>query len=242
MSLLLQTEKEEKMEDPPNSSNLRLFNDWATLVVGPEKKVFKMHKGLLCSVSPYFKAALKGDFKEAQEQVIELTEYDSQTMEYFQFWLYTQSILDKEETVSNIGWHVLVELYILGEVRLIAILQNQVIDLVIRKAIKDNNFPPSRTIYDIFDKTCPESPLRKFIVYASARNGCLDEWEWAFTDEGAIAQRDFLKDLVVEMYSDRKAKQERDFWKIRCDYHVHTEREARCSEDTPNPDKLLPTD
>ena len=198
-----------------------------------------MHKGLLCSVSPYFRAALESDFKEAQEQVIELTEDDSQTMEYFQFWLYTQSILDKEETVSNISWHFLIELYVLGEIRLIATLQNQVIDLMIRKTIKDNQVPTLKTMYDIFDKTCPGSPLRKLIVDCSARLCNLPTWQWDFIDGTERAQRDFLKDLVVEVYNDRAKKQERDIWKIRCTYHTHAEGEARCSENIPCPDKVL---
>ena len=198
-----------------------------------------MHKGLLCSVSPYFKAALEGDFKEAQEKVIELTEDDSKTMEYFQFWLYAQSILDKEETVSSIEWDLLVELYVLGEARMIATLQNQVIDLMIRKATKENALPNNETMYDIFGKTCPGSPLRKFIVECSARLCVIPDWTWDFVDGAEKAQRDFLKDLVLEMYIDRAKKQEQDFWKIRCSYHTHAEGDARCSKDTPNPEKVL---
>ena len=222
-----------------NSNDVRLFKDLVTLVVGPEKKPFKVHKGLLCSVSPVFKAALEGDFKEAQEQVIELTEDNSETIEYFQFWLYAQSILDTEERVSSIEWHVLMELYMLGEIRLIASLQNQVIDLMIRKTAISKSLPEHKVMYDIFDKTSPGSPLRKLIVQTSARTGNLSEWEWGFADTSVIAQRDFLKDLVLELYRDRKTKQEQDFWKIRCTYHTHAEGEGRCSEDTPNPDREL---
>ncbi|MCJ1389249.1 hypothetical protein MMC18_002105 [Xylographa bjoerkii] len=198
-----------------------------------------MHKGLLCSVSPYFKAALEGAYKEAQEQTIELIEDNAETMEYFQLWLYTQSILDKDDTVSSIEWHILMELYVLGELRLISDLQNQAMDFMIRKAAKTNALPEHKVMYDIFERTCPGSPLRKFIVEASARTSDLPNWKWDFVEGGETAQRDFLKDLVVEIYSDRARKQERNFWKIRCSYHIHREGEPRCPENTPNPDTVL---
>jgi len=238
MSLLTETQKEEKTEGQPITRR-KLFTDWATLIVGPEKKVFKMHRGLLCSVSPYFKTALEGDFKEAQEQKIELTEDDCEAMEYFQFWLYTQSILDKEETVSDIEWRILMELYVFGETRLITTLQNQVLDLIIRKVAKGKNLPEHKIMYDIFEKTCPGSSLRNYIVEASARIGNLAVWKWDFVDGEEIAQRDFLKELVVEMYKERTNKGERDFWMNRCSYHIHAEGEPRCSEYTPNPDNVL---
>ncbi|MCJ1283878.1 hypothetical protein MMC26_003209 [Xylographa opegraphella] len=242
MALLLDTNKEEKTKEPQlgRRNNLKLFNDWVTLVVGPEKKIFKMHMGLLCSVSPYFKAALEGDFKEAQEQVIELTEDDSEIIEYFQFWLYTQSILDEDETMSHIEWEILVGLYVLGDSRLIVTLQNHVMDLLLRNITYDRELPEFETIYGIYEKTCPASLLRRFIVEASARHADLDTWEWNFVDGVETAQRDFLKDLVLEVDKDHDKRQERDLWKIRCSYHIHTEGEARCSEDTPNPYKVRP--
>ncbi|MCJ1404985.1 hypothetical protein MMC11_008211, partial [Xylographa trunciseda] len=213
-----------------------LLNDWATLIVGPEKKTFKMHEGLLCSISPFFKAALEGDFKEAQEHTIELIDDDPEIMEYFQLWLYTQSILDHEETVSDIEWGVLLELYVLREIRLISTLQNQVIDLMIRKLAKANELPGLDMMCGSFARTFPKSSLRKFLIEASARVGTLDEWSWDFTEGNEVAQRDYLNDLVLELYNDRENKQRRDFWKIRCTYHTHAEGEPRCSENTPNPD------
>ncbi|MCJ1379094.1 hypothetical protein MMC17_002194 [Xylographa soralifera] len=238
MSLLPDTKEETTMDQP--IKRRKLFTDVATLVVGPEKQVFKMHKELLCSVSPYFKAALEGDFKEAQEQKIELAEDDPETIEYFQLWLYMQSILDKEETVSSINWGALIKLYLLGETRLITTLQNQVIDLMIRKMYDGKKLLGHKLKYEVFDKTSPGSPLRKLIAEVSAQIGVLPEWKWSFVDGGEVAQRDFLKDLVLEMYRDRATRQEQDFWKIRCSYHIHAEGEARCSEDTPNPDTVLP--
>ena len=214
---------------------LRLLDSPVTLLVGPEKTVFTMHKGLLCAVSSYFKAALEGDFKEAQEQTIELSEDDPQAMKYFQLWLYTQEILDEGENVSSMDWRLLIGLYLLGEVRMIHKLQNEVIDLIIRKNPQETGFP-LQVMYEIYDKTCPMSPLRRIVVDMSARLGDLDEWSWDFADGGERAQRDFLKDLVLALYKDRGKRQVRNVWKVRCDYHVHAEGEPRCSEDVRNPD------
>ena len=48
------------------------FDNIVQIVVGPEAKVLNIHKQILCGASSYFNAALKGKFKEAQEQKINI--------------------------------------------------------------------------------------------------------------------------------------------------------------------------
>ena len=58
-------------------------------MVGIEEKIFNTHKELLCEVSSYFKAALEGQFQEAETQTIKMVDEDAATFEYFQLWLYS---------------------------------------------------------------------------------------------------------------------------------------------------------
>ncbi|KAL9630939.1 MAG: hypothetical protein Q9204_004469 [Flavoplaca sp. TL-2023a] len=59
-----------------------------TLVVGPNHKAYHVHHGLLCDRSSYFRAALQGQFQEAQANRIEFPEEDETTFEIFIRWLY----------------------------------------------------------------------------------------------------------------------------------------------------------
>lgn len=58
------------------------------VLVGPGKQRFEIHKGLICSRSDFFKAALTGNFKEA-DGTIALPDHDPATFKYFVYWLYT---------------------------------------------------------------------------------------------------------------------------------------------------------
>lgn len=42
------------------------------VIVGQSKKAFIMHRGILCKVAPYFRAAFEGNFLEGVEQMLKL--------------------------------------------------------------------------------------------------------------------------------------------------------------------------
>lgn len=68
-----------------------LYDTIVTVLVGPEKDYFAIHKTLVCGQSDFFKAALTGNFKEA-DGTIALPERDPATFKYFVYWLYTGSL------------------------------------------------------------------------------------------------------------------------------------------------------
>lgn len=61
--------------------------DMVNLKVGGRQ--FRVHKELLCYYSAYFHNTLKGSFKEAQENAIELNDVDDPTFSAFMNWLYS---------------------------------------------------------------------------------------------------------------------------------------------------------
>ena len=61
------------------------------VLVGPEKKRFEIHQGLVCSRSEFFKAAFTGNFDEADGSLT-LPEQDPATFKYFVHWLYTGNL------------------------------------------------------------------------------------------------------------------------------------------------------
>ena len=101
--------------------------------VGHEQRVFEIHTELLCGVSSYFTAALKGEFKEAQTQTIGLREESNTLFERFLFWIYSGSLFSNEETDKDIEWDNLLAWYAFGEARNILHLKNSTINALINK-------------------------------------------------------------------------------------------------------------
>ena len=62
-----------------------------TVLVGPEKRRFDLHKGLITSRSDFFKAAFMGKFKEV-DGTLTLPEKDPATFKHFVYWLYTGTL------------------------------------------------------------------------------------------------------------------------------------------------------
>ncbi|MCJ1243485.1 hypothetical protein MMC30_000682 [Trapelia coarctata] len=219
-----------KRESEPATRSVKrrkLFHgSTATLLVGDERRSFIVHKQLLCSVSDYFIAALEGNFKEATEQNIEFPDEDPEIIERFLLWVYNGNILEKSETVVGIPYEVLASLYVFAESRCVYQLQNDVIDVLIRKSFtkeEDKILSPD----DWFTKVSPSSPLRRLVADVAADGGTLDDPSWEFQEY----PKDFLIDLIQALYKVKLTGRVRGFWKIRCNYHIHGEGEPRCSED-----------
>lgn len=135
------------------------FDAIVDIRVGPNTKVFSIHKQLLCEVSPYFEAALKGQFIEAEKQSIEFVEESVTMFEHFQLWLYSGNILAPHESAKDIGSSTLYDLYAFGEMRHIPRLQNAVMDVFFDRNIMTNTISIS-LLHRVYQDLPNESPLR----------------------------------------------------------------------------------
>jgi len=198
-----------------------------SIVVGAEKRLFAIHKGLLCSVSDYFRAALDGNFKEAEEQKIELLEDDPKVVARFQLWLYSGKVIDEGEDTTALDYPMLVNIYVFAETRRILSLQNHLVDTIIRKSVREHfNLRPSDG--DMYSNTTTSSPLRKLAVHMAAHNGGLVNPSWDLDGY----PKEFLVSLVLALH--RKAELGKNpspkwiLWEDRCDFHVHAQGEPPC--------------
>lgn len=132
----------------------KLMDRTVTLVAKPSGTRFDMHRGLLCSVSTYFKTVLHSEFQEAAENVIYLEETSKETLERFQLWLYDGTLLDAGENVKAMRIRHFGDLYIFGDSRGIPQLQNLVVDTLIRRC-QNQVFPMSATVRSIYDQLPP---------------------------------------------------------------------------------------
>jgi len=115
---------------------------------------------LLCHVSTFFRAALKGEFEEAKEKRVMLKEEDPPAFELFVLWLYKGRLFD-EMLNSQLHEHT-VQAWILGDKLGAPAFQNCLTQELIDKGA-DMLYDPDGVRY-IYDNTVRHSPLRKMAV------------------------------------------------------------------------------
>lgn len=201
--------------------------------VGPEERKFTLHKGLLCAFSSYFKAALEGGFKEAEEQVIRLPEDDVKVFERFQLWIYTGTFIEAGETEKDMDDDLIIGLYLSAEARGIPQLQNLAIDCYI------NNFDAlgevqTRVFRRIYENTLPSSPLRRLITDLTVISGGPS---WFSEGLEKHWSREILLEVVRGLTKEKEKKSRRKpFASViarRCDYHFNVEGEKPSNEKEP---------
>jgi len=67
------------------------------IVVGPNAKVFNVHKGIICARSPYFRDAFEGNFREAKEGAAMLSTVDPSVFGVFLDWVYYNRLQYRKE-------------------------------------------------------------------------------------------------------------------------------------------------
>ena len=77
-----------------------------TLKVGKPRKLFHIHRNLLCEASPVFKAAFSesGRFSESESQTMDMDEDDATAFEVIAKWLYTNKCELSEQEINDTGY------------------------------------------------------------------------------------------------------------------------------------------
>ncbi|KAL2044447.1 hypothetical protein N7G274_003152 [Stereocaulon virgatum] len=210
-----------KADKKPSRITRESFDEVVEVKVGPKATVFQIHKGLLCKAAPYFKVAFEGQFKEAEEQVLECNDEDVTMFKHFQYWLYTNNIIDESETVKEMTWQSIVSLYIFAEVRDIPDLQNAAMDIMINKVSLEHRIP-AREFHQIYEQTDENSPLRRIAIDWLAHLGRLVPAEWLVEFDKDTFPKEALVDLVFAQYELRVGTRAliKDFGALRSDYHI----------------------
>ena len=136
--------------------------------VGSPAETFYVHKNVLCDESPFFRAALGGQFKESADGVVYLPEEKPETFERFINWLYC-----KEYYVEHVPngkndqgvWNTIICDHILADKLQVQAFQDHMFD----KIIHAYKFKSLRTmsldmVLKIYTKTGETSPLRRMAV------------------------------------------------------------------------------
>jgi hypothetical protein len=211
------------------------LSDLVTVKIGPEKKTYSVHASFLTYHSEYFRAALNGSWKEAEDRVVTLEDVEPDAFEVFVDWLYTQQIpAELKEQLDNFATtdaaaKLLFGAYSLGDrvstPAFCQMINNLTVDYYISGASAQWG-----TITDAFDILPPRCPILRALVDIHC-------WLWNpdDDDEGEkmelllASPREFLG-RAIRRYSE-KAQNDSD-WFLQgklplCDYHEHASDEER---------------
>lgn len=209
-----------------------MFDTIVYVKVGPDAIVFSIHKGVLCEGSAFFRAAFDGRFKEATEQTVLLPEADVDIFERYQAWAYSDRIVQRGETIKDLGYEMIIGLYILAELCCIPRLQNAAIDIIIDKAAFHHTVPPMTCSRLIYENTTSASLLRELFEDMTTRSRLRDH-ESFDTETSELYDNAFLVDLALALDEERRCRAPGGFKKhlndLRCNYHIHPEGEPRCN-------------
>ncbi len=169
--------------------------------------------------------------KEASDGVVTLDDEDREVFERFKIWLYTGRLLEDEDSIDDLGYHELFDLYIFAEKRVIPRLQNACIDLLLTKESLSDLGPTNMGVAKVWDNTPDSSPMRKLILDWFVHRGNMSNY--LQTDEDVETHsKDFLASLVRAYYTtnmDGLLEEDWDPWENRCGrYHTHHDGNPVC--------------
>jgi hypothetical protein len=86
------------------------------VLVGSDKTPFTAHTDFLCEVSPFFRAACNGQFRESAEGQVHLPETEPDIFDAFLVWVYTREVTSLDLVRTDwINWPDLVSMYLLAQ-------------------------------------------------------------------------------------------------------------------------------
>lgn len=226
-------------EEPLHSTSENIVS----VLVGPEAKRYAIDKDLLCSRSGYFKAALTGNFREAEDLVVTLEDEDIETFEKLVEWLNTDVLVGYEGPEiadEEFDGTSLFNVYLFAEKRIILLLQNAAVDAII--PLINDGYIPANEIRHVWTRTTESSPICKLLVNSMLSSypyrefqKHIDQYEMTFIAAVATCGASFFDEARCFIDSHRGAgmkalvNEAANPWETRCEqYHIHEPSEPRC--------------
>ena len=143
---------------------LIVFESTVFVEVGTDevKQRFEVFQGVLSFYSGYFEAAFNGRWQEAQKHAVLLPEADPKIFELFEHWIYTRCFYESTlDPATLLDYVTLTKLWIFADVHDVPMLQNEVVDIMLRKMSESGGFIDEEAIYYIYENTVENSQLRR---------------------------------------------------------------------------------
>jgi len=184
------------------------------ILVGPQQKIFHVHKRLLSQSCAYFRAALGGEFKESVNDEIRLPEHQPHLFNHFVEWVYSKKVQlpgplpggafkfrNKEHAHAhnNETWTLFSRLYLLAQYFQCPAFDNDVLKCAPSLKESKTSFyepPDPSIIVMIYDNIITGCALRRYLV---------DLYVWRlhepFTDRGPLFNQ-YLASLPAQCILD----------------------------------------
>lgn len=173
------------------------FGDTAEIVVGPEKTRYKIHKDIAAAHSPFFAAALNGQFLEVETGQAILPHVQPKDFEHVLLWFYTQRMEDSNVFFKDgkPTYFTLLDIYGLADQLCVEGLRNAVVDLMAELADQTNSVPTPMDTNLLYENIRENAPIRRLV---------LDLFAFKKTDNLVATHPDswhpiFLRDLVCKL-------------------------------------------
>ena len=217
-----------------------------TVIVGEEKKIFTVHKHILCSKSEYFKTAVKPIWTSHGARCLELPEDIPEAFNPYLTWLYFSKLylsLEEDDTVGDVAhiFHSVIDAYVLGDKLLDADYKGQpfvglhivhiltsldaateALVMTSRKMVGGKTYAMSidqrRRVYS---ETSEGSSLRRLVAHQFSRLHNLDR----HLDQGEEPPT-FLYDLAIAMT--KKDELSTIVAARICSFHEHEKGDEKC--------------
>jgi len=183
----------------------RFTGESIQVLVGKDETPFAVQKSTLCATSAFFAAALKHDWKEAQEQTIRLPRESVEAFDIYLQWLFSRTVATKQDTEGkhHKEYMQLVQAYALGDMLQDTTFTNALIDCLIAKALTTKVYPSIKVVDYLYRYTPDTSPARRLMVdmyvWQAKGNGA-----WFGDRDGEFSNKDFTYDCLLAMSDKRK--------------------------------------
>lgn len=161
------------------------YHETITVLVGPDKTPFTVHKATICAKSKFFQAALSRDWKEAKEATVSLPDLEPHEFAIFVHWMYTGGI-DGEELGfdpphfcgDDRVYSVPFSAFVAGDALEAEGLRNDALTEAFQAEHSAVELPTSKFLSEYWQKTAEGSALRLWLVdifALTAADVCFEE-------------------------------------------------------------------
>ncbi|TVY82152.1 Reducing polyketide synthase [Lachnellula suecica] len=198
------------------------------IFVGPEERLFRVHKTLLCERIPYFEKMFQGGFKETVEGTARMPEDDSDAFDaLLDMVVYHDKIRPLASVNNNDGSQSLnwdpIGFYGLAEKLCLFGIADHIMDAVLIYHSRTQQVPSVDFVHRAYSKTTENSKLRKYaaraIFYALQKfEGSISGWKTSEVQKLFEDHPDFSRDFI-DIVRDEIPRDPREMKS--CYFHVH---------------------
>ena len=221
------------------------FADHIEVLVGPEKKLFAVHRDVICDRSPFFRAACSERWQQGSK-AIELLDDDPEIFDTYLLCVYKDKIntggseenkCDADITDFDGNYDRLLRTYILADKLGDVVTTNMVIEEMIEYSAKAKLFPAAFDLQLGFAETCETSPVQLLFVDHFVHEAGVRSIEWLCSEEEVpeqLLRRVLIRRAQLEM--ENLSKKLCDVYQFsftaaqKCRYHQHSSEHPRCGD------------